>query len=156
MSRCINDFTSITPSTRSINIAGGGKLAIEGSGTVKLRARLPDGSTKEHILTNVLYSRQLNSTRLFSWTYISRKGYKLSATRNTIQVMNQAYEVMLYAVQNSSALFKIQLDQPTANFATYQQFHNAIGYSNIIQAAAARLYQDGESILTKPKDFICT
>jgi len=88
MSGCINDFTSITLSTRSINIAGRGKLAIEGSGTVKLRARLPDRSTKEHILTNVLYSRQLNSTRLFSWTYISRKGYKLLATGNTIQVIN--------------------------------------------------------------------
>jgi hypothetical protein len=46
---------------------------MDGQGTVHLPWLLPDGLTRMTTLTNVLYSKALHSTRLFSWPYIRNK-----------------------------------------------------------------------------------
>lgn len=70
MSGCVDDFTTLQPQTGTITVAGGNRLSVEGIGTVELLLRLPDGSTSKCELSNVLYSLQLKSTRLFSWTTV--------------------------------------------------------------------------------------
>jgi len=53
--------------------------------------------------------------------------------------------------------FELKLDKPihTVGFITYQEFYDAIGHTNINVAVANRLYYDGDSILSKPDDFLC-
>ena len=66
MSGNADDFHELKPKRGTIHVAGGLQIPVEGIGTVYFRAKLPNGSTKETKLTNVLYSRHLRSTRLFS------------------------------------------------------------------------------------------
>jgi hypothetical protein len=79
MSGSLDDFVSIQPGRGSIEVAGGIKLPIQGVGTIRLRCKLPNGSTQPSELTKVLYSEELRGTRLFSWTYVRKQGYQLTA-----------------------------------------------------------------------------
>jgi len=154
MTGCIDDFMEIKKAKGNITVAGRTRLTLEGIGTVHLTARLPDGSTKNCILTNDLFSRQLNSTRLFSWTYVSRLGYLMEAKGNEIQVMNAHRETYLCARLRGNS-FVCQLVEESAQFTSYEEFHNAIGHSNVTNSMAKRLYDDSELILTLPADFSC-
>ena len=87
MSGFIDDFSTMAPHRGTITIAGGHKIPIEGTGTVILLARLPDGATRRTELTNVLYSRELQSTRLFSWPYVRAKGFTLTGKGITCTYM---------------------------------------------------------------------
>ncbi|KAF2690362.1 hypothetical protein K458DRAFT_439359 [Lentithecium fluviatile CBS 122367] len=85
MSGCADDFISLLPKTMgTITVAGGIKLPIQGTGTVRIRLRLPDDSTTIAELTNVLYSSELYNTRLFSWSYVRQHGYELRALRDDL------------------------------------------------------------------------
>jgi len=80
MSGCLDDFASLRKSSGIITIAGGLKIPIEGKETVRLRCQLSDSSTSIAKPTNVLYSSELQNTRLFSWSYIRKHGYHFTAT----------------------------------------------------------------------------
>ena len=75
----IDDFKSLHKQQGTITIARQQRLPIDGEGTVQLSCVLPDGSTRTTELTNVLYSKQLHSTRLFSWPYVRNKGHEIQA-----------------------------------------------------------------------------
>ncbi|KAH4354511.1 hypothetical protein HBH99_249140 [Parastagonospora nodorum] len=90
MTGCADDFVPLSPKQGRITVTGGIKLPIDGFGLVRLRYRMPDGSTKVFELTNVLYSSELYGTRLFSWSYVRHhhnlelhgKGNDVFITRN--------------------------------------------------------------------------
>ena len=77
---------------------------IEGMGTVHIRALLSDESTKNTKLTNVLCSRHLKSTRLFSWSYIRDKGCSLWAKGNDLFLLNPDNSRPLWAHVNRGVL----------------------------------------------------
>ena len=108
MSGFIEDFTNLSSQPGNITIAGGMKLPVEGKGTVHLRCLLPDGSTKLAELTNVLYSRQLYNTRLFSWIRV-RHGHQLNAKGDHLTIQDKLGSYALWAKYMSGCM-QIQLE----------------------------------------------
>lgn len=52
--------------------------------------------------------------------------------------------------------FELQtVENESAQFASYEQFHKAFGHGNITTTVARRLYVDGEDVPVKPKNFDC-
>lgn len=85
----VDDFYDLRPHSGYITVAGGVWLLIEGIGMVSLYIRLLDNLSKKYTLTNVLYSRSLHKTRLFSWTHI-RKRFYLNGTKDDIYITSAA------------------------------------------------------------------
>lgn len=111
MTGCIDDFATLSPGRGTITIAGGIKLPIHGVGTVRLRCRLPDGSTAISELTNTLYSSELRQTRLFSWAYV-RQRYELSAIKNDLYLTRKGKQVLW--ARHTDGVIQIQTeDSPT-------------------------------------------
>ncbi|KAL2395076.1 Retrovirus-related Pol polyprotein from transposon TNT 1-94 [Exophiala dermatitidis] len=155
MSGYAEDFMTLAPQKGTITIAGGHKLPIEGMGTVCLRVLLPSGATKDTKLTNVIYSRFLKGTRLFSWPHICQMGYTMTGKGNDVFVNSEDGECVLWARRRHSTL-EIQTDEAAAaNFASYDEFHHAIGHSHINHATAVRLYEDGHLVPKQPQNYHC-
>lgn len=154
MSGQADDFVELTPRTGTITIANGHAIAVEGVGTVELTLKLPDGATRVSRLSNVLFSRHLKQTRLFSWTTI-RKNYVMDAKDDNIYLRRfEDGEIVLWA-KFFHGVFEIQATNDMANFVSYQHFHNALGHSNVSQATARRIYEDGDLVPKMPMYFGC-
>lgn len=152
MTGSVDDFSDLRPQTGTISIAGGLKLPIQGQGTVRLRCLLQDGSTCIAELTNVLYSSELRGTRLFSWPYVRHQG-ELHGKGNHMAIHVNGRQV-LWAKHIRGSL-EIQVDNDASgNFASYREFHCAIGHFNV---KPTRLYtpEDVELIPNKPANFQC-
>ena len=161
----IDDFSSVQARSGTITVAGELRLPIEGVGIVRLRCRLPDGSTIISELTNVLFSRELRSTKLFSWPYVRHKGYALQGRGDDMFLMGTNNTYTIWARYLKGAM-QIQLNTlgetfnnpllatASACFSSYMEFHTSIGHASITQPS--RLYKDGDIIPAKPKDFHCT
>lgn len=150
------DFINLQPRKGTITVAGGAKLLVEGVGTVELTTMLSDRSTKKSTLTNVIYGRQLGQTRLFSWTTVRNK-FQIQGAGNDIFLTSEGREVLWAKYKHGN--FEIQSPDSDvdarAAFASYDQFHEAFAHSHITQAAAKRLYSDGELVPTRPTNFDC-
>lgn len=110
--------------------AGNLRIPIDGVGTVRLRCLLPDGSTKITELTNVLYSSELRSTRLFSWPYIRNNGFSVKAKDDHLFLTDAKGDKILWA-KFVKGIMEIQLDEaspPMANFSSYEEFHTSMGH----------------------------
>ena len=165
MSGSIDDFSSVQPRSGTITVAGDLRLPIEGVGTVRLRCRLPDGSTVISELTNVLYSRELKSTKLFSWPYVRHKGYTMEGKGDDMYLLGtNGHTVWARYLRGA---MQIQLDETlnghssstplttaSACFSSYMEFHTSMGHASITNPT--RVYKDGEVIPEKPKDFHCS
>ena len=125
MSGYLEDFSTMAPKQGAITIAGGHKIPIEGIGSVTFLARLPDGATRRTELTNVLYSRELRNTRLFSWPYVRYKGFSMSATGNHIY-LHDTTDCILWArcVNNGMQIQTDSDNTAQASFVTYTEFHD--------------------------------
>lgn len=157
MSGNIEDFTSLQPRNGTITVAGGTRLAINGVGDVTIRTVMPDNTTRTATITDVIYSRALNATRLFSWSQI-RHRYKMTAKGNDLFLIKDGVYAM-WAHYNSETLsMTIQLDRTnaggnaTAHFASYREFHKSIGHAYVPNPS---LVYDDDDILAKPKDWHC-
>ena len=155
MSGVPDDFVNISPCQGEINIAGGLKIPIEGIGTVRLRSRLPNGSIQISEMTNVLHSRELRDTRLFSWPYVRKKGWSIQGKGDNIYLLRADGTEALWAKYVGGCM-EIQLESSpsiSANFASFEEFHAAIGHFSVENPT--RLYRDGNDIPKQPKDFHC-
>ena len=135
MSRNLNNFTQLVPQVGTITIAGQQKLLITGQGTVHMSYMLLDSLTKITTLINVLYSKELQQTRLFSQLYICSKGFKLTARRDNLFLINQDRSYAMWAKYRASVM-EIQTIESyptlTANFVSYQEFYHAISYFTVL------------------------
>jgi len=164
MSGNIDDFTTLYPQTGTITIAGQRKIPINGKGTVCFTSILPDGSTSETELTNVLYSKDLRQTRLFSWPYVRNKGCELQGKGDNLFLLKPNGRHLLWA-KFKQGVMEIQtqpnLEPSTSqvsatasgNFATFEEFHNAIGHFHVKRPE--RIYKDFHLIPPRPADFSC-
>ncbi|KAE8853196.1 hypothetical protein PTNB73_02485 [Pyrenophora teres f. teres] len=116
MSGNIDDFVTLEPARGTITVAGQQKIPIEGQGTVRLTLVLPDGSTRFSELTNVLFSEQLKSTRLFSWPYVRNKGYEVQATGDHLYLTKLDGRYSLWATYKNG-LMEIQTTNSTSTDA---------------------------------------
>lgn len=154
MSGYLEDFSNLRPRQGVITVAGGLKYAIDGVGDVHIINMLPDGSTHRSKLTDVIYSRQLHNTRLFSWTAV-RNRYTLTAKQDNLYLIKDGDYVLWAKHNNSSNSFDIQLDSDTTasgNFASYREFHEAVGHANVTNP---QLHYD-TPVPPRPPDFHCT
>jgi transposase InsO family protein len=157
MSGFADDFDSLRPCTGVVKIVGDIELPIEGIGDVTIRCRYPDGRVSPVKLTNVLYSREFKSTRLFSWPYIRNKGFEMIAKGNNMFI-NSDDKHEIWAKFRHGAMVIQQPPPPeviaaAAKFTTYAEFHDAIGHSNILNPQ--RLYKDAKLVPPRPSDFHC-
>ena len=176
MSGCVDDFVSISPGRGTITIAGGIKLPIHGIGTVRLRCRLPDGSTKMAELTKVLYSSELCDTRLVSWSFIRNK-FTLTGSNDNIYVLLED-KIVLWACHVNGVLKVQTQDRPavseaiscghhaysgggnpggpvsaSSHFGTFDEFHHCVGHRLVVHPE--RAYRDGHLVPAKPHNFEC-
>ena len=153
----IDDFVSLSPRKGIITIAGGVRIPVEGQGTVRLKARLPNGSTRTIELTEVLFSTELRDTRLFSWPYVRNKGCTTYAKGDHIYVQSPASKTVLWA-KFKNGVMALQLDDentPSAfsNFASYTEFHHAIGHFSVPNPT--QLFKDSDMVPRRPPNFYC-
>jgi hypothetical protein len=156
MSGNADDFFDLKPKRGTIHVAGGLQIPVEGMGTVYFRAKLPDGSTKETKLTNVLYSRHLRSTRLFSWTYVRSMGCSIWGKGDDLFLINPNGSQALWSKYTNGAM-EIQIDEDhhQVNFSSFEELHMAMAHCHI-GPNPTRLYRDADDKLPKrPDDFHC-
>ncbi|KAH9859237.1 hypothetical protein J1614_012253 [Plenodomus biglobosus] len=94
MSGCADDFVSLVPKQGTITVAGSIKLPIRGISLVRLRCRVPDGSTQPVELTNALYSFELYYTRPFSWSYIRHRGFDLFGRYDNVYLSHEGKPIV--------------------------------------------------------------
>lgn len=153
-----SDFVDLRPRTGTISIAGGAKLPVEGIGSIRLMLKLPDGGTQPAIFTDVLYSRHLLGTRLFSWSHV-RHNFQLNGQGNDIHIRSRGGKCVMWAKFHGGG-FTIQTDNvpygdEQANFASYKDFHQAVGHIRMTRNTAQRLYADGQLVPAEPPDWHC-
>ena len=158
MSGQVDDFCELSPRRGIITIAGGMEIPIDGIGRVRLQCKLPNGTTKLTEMTGVLYSKQLRSTRLFSWPYVRDKGFTIYGKGNDLYLLNtdDSYAIWSKFVNGAMEIQTQDQSQDLAthgNFASYQEFHEAIGHNSVPNPH--RLHQDAHLVPAKPTDFHC-
>lgn len=150
------DFITLQPRKGTITVAGGAKLLVDGVGTVELTTTLSDRSTKKSILTNVIYSRQLGKTRLFSWTTVRHK-YQIQGSGNDIHLHLDGREVLWAKFKHGN--FEIQTPDTDdiaarAAFASYDQFHEAFAHSLVASHRSPLPDRSKSSIQTSRGSFL--
>ena len=117
-SHCTGDrtqFTNLRPHSGTLTIADGTKLAITRKDTVQLNCRLSSGNVTPATLYNVLLVLHLGMNRLFSWTTVSRKGFKMTGLAEDIKLMDKNGKEVLWAKRDGSNQNVIQVVNNTAN-----------------------------------------
>ena len=161
MSSNIKDFFMIQSRSSLITVTDELQLSIEGVSTVHLRCWLSDRSTKISELTNILYSHELQSTRLFSWPYIWHKDYIMKGQGDDMFLLNTEGIYTVWAcylreamqIQDGETDDKLLQITASACFDSYMKFHINMRHASVINLIC--VYKDEEIISEKSKDFHC-
>ena len=161
-SHCTGDrtqFTNLRPHSGTLTIADGTKLAITGKGTIQLNYRLSSGNVTPATLYDVLLVPDLGMNRLFSWTTVSRKGFKMTGLAEDIKLMDKNGKEVLWAKRDGSNQNVIQVVNDTANLVSFYSCHKALEYSTastIKTAINNNQYTNEYNLLLTSSNFNCT
>ena len=130
-------------------------LPVSGIGTVHLQSKLRNGEIISSVLSDVLLVPELGEDSLFSWTHVSKKGFRMIGTEEGIEMEDSNGKKVLWAESDGGTLVIQTQDQSSeteynAQVSLYEHWHAALGHPSVAALhSRPDLYSDSH-LLPKP------